>query len=366
MPLRRRAVAPRPIDLRSDTVTLPTAEMRTAMAAAEVGDDVFGEDPSVNRLQDEAARLLGIEAALFVPSGTMGNQAALWALSGRAGGALVCEETSHVSQYECGAASLLSGLTLRTIRSPDGTFTPDDVARHIPPKGSGHTVPLAVVVVENTHNYAGGRCWSAAATRAVADFAHDAGAPLHLDGARLFNAAVAKGVSAASLVQGADSVMVCLSKGLGAPVGSLVLGSGEFIARARRVRKTLGGGMRQAGHLAAAGLVALRTGIDRLAEDHANAKLLAQGFAQVPGFRVDIAAVETNIVVADVAGTGLSSPDVLERLKAVGVLASTRDTGPTLRFVTHRNVSREDCAEAVERVAQLAPTLVARRRTRAR
>ncbi|MES2154516.1 MAG: GntG family PLP-dependent aldolase [bacterium] len=344
-----RLAAPRIIDFRSDTITQPTAAMRKAMADADVGDDVYGEDPTVNRLQDKAARLLGTEAALFVPTGTMGNQVSVWVHSGRTG-SMVCEENCHLALYEGGASSLLSNVTLRTFRSADGTFGPKDVA-HLFPPDDAHFSPVKLVAIENTHNYAGGRTWSAAQTKAIADLAHDKGAMLHVDGARIFDAAIARKTTAAKLTKGSDSVMFCLSKGLSAPVGSLVCGSTEFIHKAHTARKVLGGGMRQAGHLAAAGIVALDTGIERLADDHANAKFLAKGLANLPGVKVDLKTVETNMVMADISGTKMTAAAFLEASRKVGVLGNFRDAGPTVRFVTHRNVSRADCKEALERLA---------------
>ncbi|MHB8633673.1 MAG: threonine aldolase family protein [Thermoplasmatota archaeon] len=338
----------RPIDLRSDTVTQPSKAMRAAMADAEVGDDVYGEDPTVQRLQEEVARLLGLEAALFVPTGTMGNQIALWVLTGRRGG-VVCEEHSHVSFYEAGAAATLSNVTLRTVASRDGTFSPADVAHHWQERDP-HFLEVRALSVENTHNWAGGRLWSAAATREVVDFAHARDTPVHLDGARIFNAAVAQGTTPAALACGADAVLVCLSKGLGAPVGSLVCGSEEFVAAAHPVRKMLGGGMRQAGHLAAAGLVSL-SGIDRLADDHANAKEMASRLAALSGVRVG--PVETNMVMMDVSGAGFTGARFLEEAKRRGVLLTARDAGDVVRIVTHKDVSRADCLDAVERLSPL-------------
>lgn len=350
--MARARTAPQPIDLRSDTVTQPTQAMRDAMRDARVGDDVYGEDPSVNELQRLAAKAVGMEEALFLPTGTMGNQVAVWVHSQRSGAAIV-EETSHISLYEGGGAGLLSGVTLRTHRSPTGVFTPQDIERHVPPAGDAHFVPVRLVSIENTHNYSGGRIWTAKESQQMAGYAHAIGARLHIDGARIFNAAVAQETTAATLCKGADTVMFCLSKGLGAPVGSVLCGSRETIAHAHTVRKTLGGGMRQAGHLAAAGMLALKDGVKRLEEDHANARFLAKGLGAVPGFRVDQKAVATNMVMADIAGTGLSSERMLELLKGVGVLATARDAGPTVRFVTHRNVTRDDCREALERIAGL-------------
>ncbi|HUR62138.1 MAG TPA: GntG family PLP-dependent aldolase [Candidatus Thermoplasmatota archaeon] len=347
---RSRTDGPRVLDLRSDTVTQPTDAMRHAMAMAEVGDDVYGEDPTVQRLQEKAARLVGMEAALFVPTGTMGNQIAVWVHARSS--ALVCEENCHLSLYEGGAAALLSNVSLKTVAATQGTFTAQDMQRFFLPRDP-HFSQVKAVAIENTHNFSGGRTWSAAQTKAIADLAHAKGASLHVDGARIFNAAIARKTTAASLCKPADSVMFCLSKGLSAPVGSLVCGSKEFIGQARFVRKTLGGGMRQAGHIAAAGLVALDTGIDRLAEDHRNAKLLAKGLADLPGIRVDPKSVETNMVMADVSGTGMDAADFIAACKKEGVLIGARGADPVVRFVTHRNVSEADCKEAVERLTTM-------------
>jgi len=348
----RRKPATRVLDFRSDTVTQPTPEMRKAMAQAEVGDDVYGEDPTILRLQEKAAKLVGMEDSLFVPTGTMGNQVAIWVHSARHG-SLVCEDNCHIALYEGGAAALLSNVLLRSHRSEDGTFAPRDVERHFPPAHDAHFAGVKLVAIENTHNYTGGRTWSVAQTKEIRDQAHRHGAKFHIDGARIFNAALAQKTTAAKLCAGADSVMFCLSKGLSAPVGSLLCGSHEFIAKAHAARKTLGGGMRQAGHLAAAGIVALDTMVDRLADDHANARLLAKGLAGIPGISVDLPAVETNMVMADVSATGLTSAQFIEKAKSLGVLCLNRDAGPMVRFVTHRNVTKADATEAVERLRTL-------------
>lgn len=341
----------RVLDFRSDTVTQPTPAMRKAMAEAEVGDDVYGEDPTVNRLEQQAAKAMGMESALFVPTGTMGNQVALWVHSARTG-TILLEENCHIALYEGGAASLLSNLTLRGLRSAHGVFDAQDAALAFPPDDP-HFSPVKIVAIENTHNYAGGRCWSAKETRAIRDLAHTKKAKFHIDGARIFNAATAQKTTAKNLVAGADSVMFCLSKGLGAPVGSLLCGSQEFIHHARHARKTLGGGMRQVGHLAAAGLVALRDGPKRLAEDHDNAKRLAEGLGGLTGCTVHYDAVETNMVMVDITRTGLSSDAFVAKAAKAGVLCLPRDSGPTVRFVTHLNVTREDVDEVVERLGRL-------------
>jgi threonine aldolase len=327
------------IDLRSDTVTRPTPAMRRAMAEAEVGDDVFGEDPTVNRLQEQAARLLGFEAALFVPSGTMGNAIGLRVL-GEPGQEVLADDRSHVIQYELAGMAVLSGLIPRAISTSDGRLSPEAIAAALKPKAY-YRSDQAVVVLENTHNLAGGTVYSVEEMRAAIAAARAAGLKVHVDGARIWNAAVATGVAPSDLLAGADTAMVCLSKGLCAPVGSLLAGSREWIEKARRVRKQLGGGMRQAGVIAAAGIVALETMIPRLAEDHDNACLLAEALARGRGVRV--APVRTNIVVA--ALSGRSAPDVVSALAERGVRATAMDA-TTLRVVTHHDVSREECRRA--------------------
>jgi threonine aldolase len=328
-----------PIDLRSDTVTKPTPEMRKAMAEAEVGDDVYGEDPTVRRLEERAAELLGTEAALFVPSGTMGNAVAIRVLTQR-GDEVLAERRSHVVKYELSGMSVLSGVMPRMVDAPGGHLTPDDVRSAVAPRAY-YKSDVSLVVLENTHNLGGGTVQRVEDFRAVVAAAGECGFRVHLDGARIWNAAVALGVGPAALAAGADTVMACLSKGLCAPVGSVVAASRERIEQARRARKLLGGGMRQAGVLAAAGLVALDSLIPRLAEDHANARLLGEALARGRG--VDVAPVETNIVVATLEGR--AAPDVVAALRQAGVLANAMDAR-TLRLVTHRDVSREDCARA--------------------
>ena len=333
------------IDLRSDTVTQPTPQMRQAMSAAELGDDVYGEDPTVNRLETRAAELLGMEAALFVPSGTMGNAIAIRILTGR-GDEVLVERRSHVVRYELSGMSLLSGVMPRMVDAPGGHLTPEHVRAAVAPRAY-YKSDVGLVVLENTHNLGGGTVQRVEEARAVVAAAREAGFRVHLDGARLWHAAVALGVPPAVLVAGADTVMACLSKGLCAPVGSLLASSRERVQEARRVRKLLGGGMRQAGVLAAAGLVALETLVPRLAEDHANARLLAAALGRGRG--VSVAPVETNIVVATLEGR--SAPEAVAVLREAGVLATAMDAR-TLRLVTHRDVSREDCecaARAVER-----------------
>lgn len=327
------------LDFRSDTVTRPTPEMRRAMAEAEVGDDVFLEDPTVNALQREVAALLGFEAALWVPSGTMGNAVALRVL-GEAGQEVLLDERAHVVRYELGGLAVLSGLMPRTLRTPDGLLRAEHVRAALSPRAY-YKSDLGVVSLENTQNLAGGVVQEVAATREVIAAAHEAGLRVHLDGARLWNAAVALGVPPRELVAGADTVMVALSKGLCAPAGSLVVSSAANVERARRVRKQLGGGMRQVGILAAAGLVAIRTMIPRLADDHAHAGLLADALAACRGVRV--APQRTNIVVA--ALDERTAADVATALQAHGVAISAMDA-TTIRLVTHHDVSRSDCERA--------------------
>jgi threonine aldolase len=333
------------IDLRSDTVTRPTPEMRRAMAEAEVGDDVYGEDPTVNRLEQKAAETLAMEAALFVPSGTMGNAIAVRLLTER-GDEVLVERRSHVVRFELAGMSTLSGVMPRAVDGASGHLTPELVRQALAPHAY-YKSDVRLVVLENTHNLGGGTVQGVAEQRAVIAAARECGFRVHLDGARIWNAAVALGVPPAALAEGADTVMVCLSKGLCAPAGSLVVSTRERVAEARRVRKLLGGGMRQAGVLAAAGLVALETLVARLAEDHANARLLGEALANGSG--VELAPVETNIVVGVLAGH--SAPDAVAALRERGVLATAMDAR-TLRFVTHRDVSRADCARAAEIIAQ--------------
>jgi threonine aldolase len=327
------------IDLRSDTVTRPTPEMRRAMAEAEVGDDVYGEDPTVNRLQERAAQLLGFEAALWVPSGVMGNEIAIRVLT-EPGQEVLAEERSHVVQYELAGMAALSGVMPRTVPGEEGRLTPQSVRGAVKPYAYFRS-DLGLAVLENTHNLAGGSVYTVAETAAVIAGCREARLHVHVDGARIWNAAVALGVAPADLLRGADSAMVTLSKGLCAPAGSLLVASKERIAKARRVRKQLGGGMRQVGILAAAGLVALDTMIPRLAEDHDNARLLGEALGRCPGLRV--APVRTNIVVATLERQ--AAPDVVTAAAERGVLVTAMDS-VTLRLVTHRDVPRADCERA--------------------
>ncbi|HMF64913.1 MAG TPA: low-specificity L-threonine aldolase [Edaphobacter sp.] len=338
------------IDLRSDTVTRPTPAMRKAMAEAEVGDDVYGEDPTVNRLEKEAAAVFGREAAIFVPTGTMGNQIAI-RLHTEHGQEVICESRSHVLDWEMAMMAAFSGCQARTVEGERGVLTWEKIRRAIGPK-IYYRQPTGLVCLENTHNMAGGTVTPLEVLKDVWRGAKEAGLPVHLDGARVFNATTALGISVAELTAGFDTVMFCLSKGLGAPVGSILVGSAKAIERARVFRKALGGGMRQAGVLAAAGLIALNEMTKRLAEDHANARLLAEAVANASSAEIDLDAVETNIVIFKLRKEG-DAAGFCAALKQKDVLASA--IGPhSVRFVTHYDVSREDCREAAEIVtAQL-------------
>jgi threonine aldolase len=333
------------IDLRSDTVTRPTPTMREAMARAEVGDDVYGEDPTVNRLEAMAAERLGMDAAVFVASGTMGNLSSLLAHCQRGEEAIVGDE-SHVFHYEAGGASALGGVVLHTVRTEsDGTLPLDALEAAIRPRDV-HFAPAGVICLENTHNRAGGAVVPPAYVREVARLARRHGLPVHLDGSRLFNASIAAGLPPTAWTEHVTSVQISLSKGLAAPVGSIVAGPSPFAARVRRVRKMLGGGMRQAGILAAAGIVALTEMVDRLAEDHANARELAGALAGVPGVRLDPASVRTNIVVFTLEA-GFDVPTFLGRCRERGVLLTNFGAG-RVRAVTHHDVSAADCRAAVD------------------
>jgi threonine aldolase len=336
-----------PIDLRSDTVTRPGPEMRRAMAAAEVGDDVYGEDPSAARLEARVAELLGKEAALFVPSGTMANQLALM-LHCRRGDAVVVGEHTHCMIYESGAAAALAGVQFN-VAGQGGLFDADALSAVTPPPADW-TPRTSLVVIENTHNRAGGAVWELGAMRDVCERARQHGLAVHLDGARLWNAALAAGASLAEFAALADTVSVCFSKGLGAPVGSALLGSREQMRAARRLRKMLGGGMRQVGVLCAAALYALEHQRERLAEDHALARELARALSSMPGLRLSLAAVQTNIVNIDVLAG--DAPGFARQLAERGVLINA--TSPTrLRAVTHRDVQRADIAAAIAAFAVL-------------
>ena len=340
------------IDLRSDTVTRPTPEMREAMARAEVGDDVFIEDPTVNRLQEMAAAMLGKEAALFVPSGTMGNEICI-SLHTRPGQEIICEERSHIFNAEMAGMAALSGVMARSVRGEDGLLDWPTIEAALRLSPAYYLSRTGLIALENSHNFAGGTVLSVERLEEICERAHALGLPVHLDGARIFNAAEALGRDAAELARPFDSVMFCLSKGLCAPVGSMIAGSREFVERARAVRKMFGGGMRQVGVLAAAGVVALEKMTKRLAEDHANAQLLARGVAGIPGLKIDPERAHTNIVIFDITDSGISIEEWQARLKARGVLGIAINNRE-LRFVTHHDVSRADCETALAAVREIA------------
>jgi len=338
------------IDLRSDTVTVPTPAMRQAMASAEVGDDVFGDDPTVNRLEALAAEMTGKEAAVFVASGTMGNLASLLAHAGR-GRDVILGDESHIYHYENGGASALGGLVFRPVRtSADGTLPLDALraAIHLPAHNYHfyHYTRPGVICLENTHNRCGGRIVPSEYFAEVAAIAAEHRLPVHLDGARLFNAAVATGRPVTDWTRHVSSVQLCLSKGLSAPVGSLICGSAAFVDEARRMRKILGGGMRQAGVIAAPGIIALTEMVGRLADDHRHARILADGVAALPGVVLDPPDVDTNIVVFRMPGVTAAEAYV-DALEREGVLVSNFGGG-RLRVVTHDGISEADCFAAVE------------------
>jgi threonine aldolase len=328
------------IDLRSDTVTKPTPAMRQAMAEAEVGDDVYGEDPTVNRLEAMTAELLGKEAALFVSSGTMGNLTAVLSHCGR-GDEIILGDRCHIFRSEQGGAAALGGVHPMAIRNQvDGTLDLAEIEANI--RGDNEHYPVTkLVCIENTHNFCGGRVLSVAYMDEVGDLAHQHGLKLHVDGARLWNAAVALGVSPARLLHNADTVSVCLSKGLAAPVGSLVAGDKAFVARARRMRKVVGGGMRQAGILAAAGIVAITEMVERLGDDHTNAKTLAQGLAELDGIAINPAEVETNLVFFDLTRADMTPAQLVNGLAEHGVKL-TASGGRRLRAVLNYHVTADD------------------------
>lgn len=333
----------RPIDLRSDTVTLPTPEMRHAMANAPVGDDVFGDDPTVNQLQEKVAELLGKPAALFVPSGTMGNQVAVRAHT-EPGQEIILEANAHIYYYEGGGPAALSGVMCRCLNGRRGIFTAAEIEAVLRPPDA-HFAPTRLICLENTHNRGGGSIWTIEQIAEISQLARGRGIRMHLDGARLWNASVATGIPEREYAALFDSVNVCFSKGLGAPVGSALAGSREFIERAHRFRKQFGGGMRQSGIIAAGALYALEHHRARLAEDHANAQMLAKALARMPGVELDLADVQTNIILFRV--TTVPAAALVRALKEAGLLVLA--TGPdTIRAVLHLNVSSADTHRAIE------------------
>ena len=332
------------VDLRSDTVTRPTPAMRRAMAEAVVGDDVYREDPTVNRLQERAAEIFEREAALFVPSGSMGNQTAI-KVHTRPGQEVICEQRAHILNHEMGMMSAFSGCLPRAVWAEDGILSWQLIAPNLQGRSDHHS-RTGLLSLENTSNLAGGFVYPLNVSNEICDRAHESGLPVHLDGARIFNAGVASGKPVVELTRKFDSVMFCLSKGLGAPVGSMLVGSKDFIEEARIVRKMLGGGMRQAGILAAAGLVALEETPPHLHVDHENARFLAQGMADIPGIRIDPAKVASNILFLEVSGTRLTSFEISKRLAAQNVLANGV-TPESIRMVTHYDVNRAGCERAI-------------------
>jgi threonine aldolase len=336
------------IDLRSDTVTKPTPEMRTAMFTAEVGDDVYQEDPTVNRLEERAAAILGKDAGLFVPTGTMGNNIAI-KLHTEHGQEVICESRCHVLNYELAMMAWFAGTVARPIAAADGILTWDRIQREIRPLGP-HWAPTGLISLENTHNMAGGTVYPLELLAQIYSGAQQHGLPVHMDGARIFHASTYLGVPVANIASYADTVMFCLSKGLGSPVGSLLVGPRKLIDKGRLYRKRLGGGMRQAGVLAAAGLISLEKMPLRLQEDHDNALLLAQELRAIDG--VTVSPVQTNIVVFDVSGLGVDSLQFSAMLKERGIIAN--GISPTaLRMVTHYDVSAGMCREALEAVRDI-------------
>lgn len=347
------------IDLRSDTVTKPSRKMRSAMAEAEVGDDVYGEDPTVNRLEKRAAELCGKQAAVFVPTGTMGNTIAI-KLHTRHGEEVVCDSRSHVIDWELAMMAWFSGCLARPVHTQDGILTWNQIEPVLRAKGP-HNAPTTLVSLENTHNMSGGTVYRQEDIDEICTEAHARGLKVHMDGARVFNAAVASNTPVSRIVRDADTVMFCLSKGLGAPAGSMLAGSAETIAEGRLYRKRLGGGMRQAGVLAAAGLIALEDSPARLAADHSNARFLAERLADMPGIRIDPATVRTNIVIFDISALATTTSEFSSELKSKGVLAN--GISPTqMRIVTHLDVTGEDC----ERAAGILSELVESKATNAR
>jgi threonine aldolase len=339
------------IDLRSDTVTKPTPAMRKAMAEAEVGDDVYSEDPTVNRLQEYAAQLMGKEAALFVPTGTMGNQICV-KLHSTPGSEVVLEERCHIFNYELGGSAIFSGVTFRTVKGENGILNWQTVRAGIHHAGPYYDSPTSLITLENSHNMAGGTLLPLSNAKEICEGAHALGLPVHLDGARIFNAAAAMNCSVKDIAAPFDSVMFCLSKGLGAPVGSMIVGEQDFIQAAFIWRKRLGGGMRQVGILAAAGFVALEESPEKLLVDHANAKKLAIEIAQIKGVQIDPETVHTNIVIFDISKTGKSPMEVTRQLKEAGILANGINERQ-MRMVTHYDVDETGIDQTIKVLAEI-------------
>jgi threonine aldolase len=332
------------IDFRSDTIAMPSPEMRRAMFEAPLGDDVFGDDPTANKLMDVAAERMGKEAATFVPSGTMGNLIGI-AVNAARGEELIADADSHAFYYETAGAAAVCGVQIRPVPTEAGVMSPEQVVAAVRPRDDPHQPLTAAVTFEDTHNRHGGIVWPLEALRAASDAAHREGLRVHLDGARIFNAAVALGVPASEIAATADTVTFCLSKGLACPIGSIFCGSEEDVEEAKRWRKRLGGGMRQVGVLAAAGLVALEHMVDRLAEDHANARTLAEGLSELPGVTCDLRRVQSNLVYFDVES--MPAQAFLDECAKRGVVSEP--TGPhTVRFVTHYGIDTEDIQSALK------------------
>ncbi|MFA6621444.1 MAG: low-specificity L-threonine aldolase [Candidatus Caldatribacteriota bacterium] len=338
------------INLRSDTQTLPTAEMLDAMRNAPLGDDVLGEDPTVNRLEQLSAEILGKEEALFVASGTMGNLCALMSHT-RPGDEVILEGDSHTYYYEVGGFSALAGLSPRMIPGLNGIINVDQIKQSLRPKDL-HFPPTTLLCLENSHNRGGGTVYPVQLIDEICQFAHEGGLKVHIDGARIFNAAVSLKVDVKELVKNADSVMFCLSKGLSAPVGSMLAGSSNFIKRARKNRKMLGGGMRQAGVLAAAGIIAIEKMVERLADDHTNARFLAEELNKLDGLKIDLDTVQTNMIYCDISQLKVQVTTFLEILKDKGILVSPVPPS-RIRLVTNRHISREDINKTIEAFKQV-------------
>jgi threonine aldolase len=338
------------IDLRSDTVTRPTPEMRRAMAEAEVGDDVYGEDPTINRLEQRAAEVTGMEAALFVPTGTMGNTIAIKLLTEH-GQEVICDARAHLLDYELAMTAWFSGCLIRTVPTSDGILRWSEVRRLVKPLGP-HWAPTGCIEIENTHNMAGGRVYPQDVIDEICDEAHALGVKVHVDGARIFNAAEASGTSVSRIVKNVDTVTFCLSKALGAPAGSMLAGPKALMDKGRLYRKRLGGGMRQVGVLGAAGLIALNDHPAKLKNDHANARALAECLATIPGIAINPAAVESNIVIFDVSGTAIKPAEISARLKSEGVLMNAINDRQ-MRAVTHYDVTGDNCMKAIEALRRI-------------
>lgn len=342
------------IDLRSDTVTKPTPAMRRAMFEAEVGDDVYGEDPTVNRLEQRAAEVTGKEAALFVPTGTMGNTIGVKLLTEH-GQEVVCDARAHLLDWELSMLAWFAGCLVRAVPTDDGILTWDRIKKYVKPLGP-HSAPTGAIEIENTHNMAGGRVYPQEAIDEICDRAHERGIPVHMDGARVFNAAEAAGRPVKDIVARVDTVMFCLSKALGAPAGSMLAGPRKLIDKGRLLRKRLGGGMRQSGILAAAALIAIDESPKGLAADHANARYLAERLRDIDG--IEVFPVETNIVIFDVSGTSLSPREISAALKQRGVLMNGVNDR-LMRAVTHYDVTREQCAKAMDALEEVATSKAA-------